>query len=204
MKLSTYIRKEQEFQIFIRSKSGEWETYDPMTHGPAESITSGYVVAYANGEVVENSVNADDLPPNTHYISVVPYKLVKMPECAADDPRVKIVHEPSAYHQHGRYCTKLTNTCDIPFKVNRFSFFSKKGIFRSYRLSTISNDWFSHEQFMCWYNAKSEWIPPGSTVADQDNYGFGNGYWVFEIEFENKKVILVKSRLPNKELKATR
>lgn len=204
MKLSAYIREEQEFQIFIRSKSGEWETYDPSVHGPADSITWGYVIAYTNGEVVENRVNVNDLPQGTHYISMVPYKVVKMPKCVADDPRVTIVHEPSAYHQHDHYCTKLTNTGDIPFKVNRFSAFSKKAFFGGYRLSTISNDWFSHEQFMYWYNAKSEWIQPGSTVADQDNYGFGNGYWVFEIEFENKKVILVKSRLPNKELKATR
>ncbi len=203
MKLSNYIRKEQKFQIFIRSKSGEWETYDPITHGPAESITRDYVVVYPNGEILENLANTKDLPLGTHYIPFVPHKVVKMPKCIIDDPRVKIVHEPSAYHQQGRYCTKLTNTGDIPFKVNRFSAFRKRGFFSGYRLSTVSNDWFSHEQFTCWFNAKSQWILPGSTVADQDNYGFGNGYWVFEIEFENKEVILVKARLPNKKFEAT-
>lgn len=204
MKLSTYMRKEQHFQIFIRSRSGKWETYDPSVHGPADSISRNYVVAYANGEVIENRVNTNDLPPGTNYISVVPYKVVKMPQCVVDEPRVQIVHESSVYHQHGRYCTKMTNTGEIPFRVNRFAAFSKAGFFRGYRLSTISNDWFSHEQFMCWYNAKAEWLQPRSTVADQDNFGFGNGYWVFEIEFEGKETIRVKLRLPHNELKATR
>ena len=204
MKLSTYIREEQDFQIFIRSGSGKWEMYDPSVHGAAEEISGDYVVAYANGEIIENHVYTNDLPPGTTYISGVPYRVVKMPQCVVDDPRVRIVHEPSVYHQHGRYCTKVTNTGEIAFRVNRFAAFSKAGFFGGYRLSTISNDWFSHEQFMCWYNAKAEWLEPQSTVADQDNFGSGNGYWVFEIEFEGKETIVVKSRLPKNDLKATR
>jgi len=204
MSLSTYIREEQEFQIFIRSNSGEWETYSPSVHGPADSINRDYVIAYSNGEIVDNRVDVNDLPPNTHYVAEVPYEVIKMPDCVADDPRVRISHEPSAYHQHGYYCTKLTNTSEIPFRIARFSAFSKAGLFRGYRLSTISNGWFSHEQFMCWYNVQSEWIGPECTVADQDNFGFGNGYWVFEIELKDKTSILVKSRLPKKQLKSTR
>lgn len=197
MALSAFIRKEQEFQIFIRGRNGEWETYTPSAHGPAESITKGYAVAYANGELLEYCDNGSDLPPWTNFIYTIPYKVVKMPECAAD-ARVSIVHEPSAYRQDGYYCTKLTNNSDAPFKVNRFAAFSKKGFFGGYRLSTISHDWFSHEQFLYWYNTRSEWIRPGTTVADQDNYGFGNGYWVFEIEFKNQEIVFVKSRLPDK------
>jgi hypothetical protein len=200
--LSAYIRKEQKFQIFVRGKSGEWETYDPSVHGPAESITKGYAAAYSSGELLQNCDNGKDLPLGTRYVSLMPYKVIKMPECVVD-PRVSIVHEPGVYRR-GHYCTKLTNTGDVPFKVNRFAAFIKKGFFGSHYLSTISNDWFYHEHFLCWYNAGQEWIQPGSTVADQDNYGSGKGYWVYEIEFKNKEVIFVKSRLPDKRFKMMR
>jgi len=204
MKLSTYIREEQEFQIFILNEGDHWETYDTSVHGSAEAIDDGYVVAYANGEIIENQSNARSLPPGVSYIVGVPYQVVRMPPCVGNDPRVRIVHEPSIYHERGRYCTKVTNTGEVPFRVNRFASFSRAGLFGGYRLSTITNDWFSHEQFMCWYNAKAEWLSPQSTVVDEDNFGFGNGYWVFEIEFEGEETILVKSRLPKNELKATR
>ena len=195
MKLDTYIRKEQNFKIFIFDNN-KWNLYDPSLHGSPESIKHGYIVAYNSGEIVEDCANSNDLPDEVYYIEDEPYKIIKMPECIEDNSIVSIIHEPSNYHSGNYYCTKLTNTGSVPFRVNRFAAFEKPGLFRGYRLSTISNAWFSHEQFMNWYNVRSEWIEPGETVADQDNYGLGNGYWVFEIECSNNNRFFVKEKRP--------
>lgn len=197
MNLKTYIRDEQEFLIFMQSPDGQWEKYNPAVHGPSESLRRGYVVAYLNGEIVENRVSLHDLPPGTHYIDEFKGKPELMPTCV-DDPRIAIHHEPSAYHRHRKYCTRIRNAGDTPFRVKQFAAFQKTSIFAKYRLSTISNAWFTDDQFIHWFNQKTRWIAPESEVADHDNFGVGNGFWVFEIEFETGKTVMVKTRLPNK------
>lgn len=199
MALSKYIRNDQQFKIFIRIADSQWEEYIPANHGQAESIVRDYVVAYGNGEIVDNTTtDYNAQPPGTHYIDVIPYETVKMPRCLASDHRVSITHETSKYHNDNHYCTRLLNIGSVPFKVKRFAAFRKASLFGSYMISTISHDWFSHEQFTYWYNCKSEWIQPQCEVADHDNYGSGGkGFWVFEIEFQNQETIFVKSKLPN-------
>jgi len=199
MNLQTYIREEQKFLIFIRSSQRQWEKYDPDIHGEPESLRRGYVVAYLNGEIIENRVNITGLPPGTHYIMETGGRSEVMPDCV-QHPRIEILHEASKYHHHGKYCTRIRNAGDTPFRIRRFSAFQKAGIFGKYRLSTISNDWFTQNQFMNWFNQKTQWISPGEEVADQDNFGFGNGFWLFEVEFETGEMITVKARLPNQSM----
>ncbi len=197
MNLKTYIRDEQEFLIFMRADGGEWERYDPAKHGSPESLRRGYVVAYLSGEIIENRVNMNHLPPGTHYIEESDGKPELMPPCD-DDHSIAIQHEPSAYHRNGKYCTRVRNAGNTPFRVKRFAAFQKAGLLGKYRLSTISNAWFTQAQFIHWLNQKTEWIAPESEVADHDNFGFGNGFWVFEIEYETGKTVTVKTSLPNK------
>lgn len=198
MSLSKYIRSEQEFDIYLYNSEFGWQVYDLFVHGNADAIDHDYAVAYKGGEILACTAElAKGLPPGTHYIHVVPWKVIRMPVCKDSDPRIEIEHVVSKYHKSGRYCTRLCNVGDVAFKVIRFASFSK-GFFGRCRLSTISGDWFSHEQFVCWYNVKSGWIQPGCEVADHDNYGFGRGYWVFEIEFEGQGAIFIRSKLPKR------
>ncbi len=190
MSLAQYIREEQEFLIYIHASADEWEVYEPDRHGTPESIHEGYVVAYLNGEVLEDCANTESLPPGIDYIKVFKKNQEVMPQCV-DDARVKIQHEPSPYHpSDGHYCTRIRNMGSVPFKVRRFAAF--RAIGRQYRISTVSNSWFTEDQFRNWFNQKTEWLAPGDEAVDQDNYGSGNGYWVFEIEFDTGEIVTVK------------
>ncbi len=117
------------------------------------------------------------------------------------DARVQIRHEPSEYHAFGRhYRTRIRNAGDTPFRVRRFAAFRRDG--GQYRLSTITNSWFTEDQFRNWFHWKTEWIAPGSEVSDPDNYGFGMGCRVFEIKFQTGEVLLVRERLPRTKITA--
>jgi hypothetical protein len=197
MNLKQYIRNDQEFLIYIHTPSAEWEKYDHNRHGSPELIQHNYVVAYSNGEILDNRANTFDIPPNTYYIEILERKSKPelMPPCNKDS-RVSIQNEPSAYPRQGNYCTRIQNIGNLPFKIRRFAAFAKTSFFGKYRLNTISNTWFTEKQFRNWFNQKTEWIMPNTEVADQDNYGSGNGFWVFEIEFPNGEIVIVKAKLP--------
>ncbi len=195
MSLKQYIRKDQEFLIYLRG-SRDWERYEPGRHGPPDSIRRGYVVAYPNGEILAETLeDADNPPPGTHYIEATGGRRGEAMSRCAGDARVEIRHESSAYHTSDQYyCTRIRNSGEIPFKVRRFAAFGRN--FWRYRLGTISNSWFTAEQFRNWFNLGTEWLAPGGGAADRDNYGLGDGYWVFEVEFATGEVVAVQSRLP--------
>lgn len=194
MTLSRYIRADQEFLIYLRMPNGEWRRYDSVEYGPAADIKKDYVVAYLNGEVLEVIPPAAALPEGLHYIQTFPPQKIAMPECVEDDFQVSITHVVSSYYRGGRYATRIYNPGPQRFRIRRFGGFHRWGLWGRWRLSTITNNWFSGEQFRCWYNQKNEWIMPGEYVIDYDNYGYG-GYWVYEVEFDNR-TIFVKSKEP--------
>lgn len=192
--LKQYIRKEQEFQIYIYVGYQQWEAYDPARHGEAKNISFGYVVAYPNGEILENTVDSDIIPVGTYYPGETTPRSETMPECVAS-PSVEIKNIPSLYHnREERYCTRIRNTGAVPFKINRFAAFHM--LDGRYVISTITGDWYTCEQFRNWFNQSQEWINPGEQVADQDNYGYGIGYWVFEISFQTGDSANIKVPLP--------
>ncbi len=192
--LKQYIRKEQNLLIYIYTSDSQWELYDPSLHGCAERIENGYIVAYPNGEIMADAVNTNATPPGTYYIEEMETTDEVMPLCI-DSALVEIRHCSSINnHADERYCTIVRNIGDVPFKVKRFAAFSMRN--GEYRLSTISNTWFSNTQFQNWFNQTDEWITPNMKVADQDNYGYGNGYWVFEIQFQSGDTVFIRSKLP--------
>ncbi|MBN2211336.1 MAG: hypothetical protein JW709_08065 [Sedimentisphaerales bacterium] len=195
MSLSRYIRDDQAFLIYLRSPDGTWRRYDSAEHGPAGDIKKDYVVAYLNGEVLEAVPWAEKLPEGLYYTKTGPRQNIAMPECGKDD-LVAITHYVSPYHRSGRYATCIYNKDWRPIRIRRFGFFRPSGTGKRYKLSTITNDWFSGEQFRYWYNQHNDWIMPHEKVTDHDNYGFG-GYWVYEVDYGDKS-IFVKSKAPSK------
>lgn len=194
MSLKDYIRDDQKFLIYLRTAHKGWEIYDPDKHGTPRSVRRNYVVAYLNGEILENRVKGPDIPPGTHYVEQRERSSVTMPECR-DDHRIEIWHE-TGISRAGKYCTRVRNTGNTPLRIRRFAAFVCEEPGGEYLLSTITNDWFTAEQFIYWFNQQSSWIQPGQEVCDPDNYGFGSGYWVFDVEFSSGESVFVKSVLP--------
>ena len=189
--LSSYIREDQSFLIFIFSKKNNWEIYNSKQHGNAKNITKNYVVTYLDGAILANTMTNHIIPEKTYYIEEQKYKYEEMTENISD-LNIEIVHTDSIYHPDSNYyCTSITNNMNEPFQVERFAAFKPyKG---KYILSTVSNDWFNAKQFRFWYNQTTKWIMPGETVIDYDNYGREKGYWVFDIKLKSGEKFTIKS-----------
>lgn len=56
---------------------------------------------------------------------------------------------------------------------------------RYFQLSTITGHFFSAEDFRDWYGQPGEWIEPGRSVADPNNYGSPPCLWAYHCETED-------------------
>jgi hypothetical protein len=193
MSLAKYIRNEQKFQIYILEESGSWEPYSEEEHGKPSGIFKNYIVAYDNNEILDNTAHVRQLPSHLRYIEEKPYVRVAMPKCI-ELPFIEIKHTKSLFHQDEiHYCTEIINHSDDPLTILEFAAFAKTSYFGKYNLHTISNTWFTQSHFAHWYNCPNGVINPNSSVVDQDNFGGGKGFWIFNIKHQRKQAYIKTS-----------
>ena len=114
-----------------------------------------------------------------------------------DDPKYAALVE-SMDENIGRVfdALKANRFSNEKLRVTRFAGFSKSD--GALRLSTITGDFFSEEEFINWYGAPTNgWIPPNGTVEDPNNYGSGDGYWVYYFETQNGKTFAAGAQIPH-------
>jgi hypothetical protein len=87
--------------------------------------------------------------------------------------------EPSSRHH---YSTTLANVSDERIRVLKFGGYTKHG--GEFFLNTITNRFFSALTFMEWYGQKGEWLEPGESVTDPNNYGDRPVLWAYYCETE--------------------
>jgi len=93
--------------------------------------------------------------------------------------------EPGSRHH---YSTKLTNVSGKRVRVLKFGGYTKAG--KGYSLNTITSRFFTAEDFKEWYGQKRDWIEPGQSVTDPNNYGSPPGLWAYYCEAEDGKKFL--------------
>jgi hypothetical protein len=93
--------------------------------------------------------------------------------------------EPGSRHH---YSTTLTNVSGKRVRVLKFAGYMKAG--KGYSLSTITSRFFTAEDFKEWYGQKRDWIEPGQSVTDPNNYGSPPVLWAYYCEAEGGKSFL--------------
>lgn len=78
----------------------------------------------------------------------------------------KSTSEPRSRHH---YSTTLTNVSGKRVRVLKFRGYTRAGT--GFSLNTITSRFFTAEDFKEWYGQKGEWIDPGQSVTDPNNYG---------------------------------
>jgi hypothetical protein len=151
---------------------------------------SSYVITYRNGQFVHESKSFDNYPDTLQDIETgLPNETVfKLDELTTGNHLMTIRYEKSSVIKNRKYYkTTILNKSDERLKIIRFGGVKKVGS-ATYRLNTITNDFFSESEFNNWYMDSSEsWIAQGQEVSDPINYG-GNGEgWVFEAQTESGK-----------------
>lgn len=187
-RLLELVGQQRDHQIWIRRlpSAHTWYLLDAKAPGAlGRAATKGihaWVVAYASGEIVDTSKPTPlprQLPEGTFFIetraSTQVNALPTLGELVIGANWLRIEHtKPKREH----YTTSVTNIGATPVRVLRFGAFGLlDGVFV---LRTVTGDLFTAAQFAEWYGA-SEWIAPGETVSDPNNYGWGC-HWVYQAE----------------------
>jgi hypothetical protein len=97
----------------------------------------------------------------------------------------KSTSEPGSRHN---YSTTLTNVSGKRVRVLKFAGYTKAG--NGFSLNTITSRFFTAEDFKEWYGQKGEWIDPGQSVTDSNNYGSPPVLWAYYCEAEGGKRFL--------------
>jgi hypothetical protein len=80
------------------------------------------------------------------------------------------------------YSTTLTNVSNKRIRVLKFAGYSRMG--KAFRLNTVSGQFYSASEFREWYAQRGDWIGPGESVTDSNNYGSPPVLWAYYCEAE--------------------
>jgi hypothetical protein len=89
---------------------------------------------------------------------------------------------------HEYYSTTLTNVSDKRVRVLKFGGYAEVG--KQFTLYTVTGHFFTVEDFKEWYGQKGEWIEPGHSVTDSNNYGGRPALWAYYCETDGGKEFL--------------
>jgi hypothetical protein len=147
-----------------------------------------FVVAYPSGAAVDFE-DAGLAPPDWLAWPEPPAEKVNDVLRPADllkgKKYVQVRYGPSALRpgQRSYYSTTLTNISSKRVRILRFAGYTRTS--KGFELNTITGNFFSAQDFREWYGMKnSEWIEPGESFTDPNNYGSPPVLWAYYCEAE--------------------
>lgn len=81
------------------------------------------------------------------------------------------------------YSTRLTNFSTERVRVLKSAGYSKHG--DHFELNTTTGRFFTATDFIEWYGVQGEWIEPGASVVDPNNFGTPPTMWAHYCETES-------------------
>ncbi len=93
------------------------------------------------------------------------------------------------------YATTLKNLSKQRIRIEKF--IAVRQVNGVYLASTVSGSYYTAEQFTAWYAVPADgWIPAGGSVADESNYGSGDGLWAYFGRTEEGRPFIVTCPVP--------
>jgi hypothetical protein len=155
------------------------------------SAVTAYFVAYPGGTLADYQCSNELPVPEWVRFPEVPGPPDRDRLTAADLKegqsivRVEFGKSTSKPESRDHYSTTLTNVSRKRIRVLKFAGYSKAG--DGFFLNTITSQFFTVEDFKEWYDLKGEWIDPGQSVTDPNNYGGPPVLWAYYCEVEGGK-----------------
>jgi len=154
-----------------------------------------FIVAYSNGELLDWKRAFLPWPEGIHEPEQIKpvVDTITLDVLRAGERLVRVTHGMSVAQRAGKhnYSTTLTNTADQRVKVLRFAGYTHTGG-SMYRLQTITGGYFTAEQFRAWYGLNErEWIDPGQSACDPENYGGPGALWAYFCQTESGEEFVV-------------
>ena len=151
---------------------------------PAE--VTAYFVTYPGGQLFDFH-GGEDLPLPTWVHGLVRTGPAEQDTLTEADVkagqslvRVTFGRSTADPNSRDRYSTTLTNVSRKPVRVLKFAGYTKSG--SAFALNTVTGQFFTAADFKEWYGQRGEWIAPGQSVTDPNNYGSPPVLWAYYCE----------------------
>lgn len=170
----------------------EWQSVSDFTESEltlkngsvvSYSDVRAFIVAYSNGQLVDSEQCGVPLPASLTGLSpssAPEHDVIQVADLVQGEQFIQIEHGPSAAHPEdgNHYSTTLTNVTDESVRVDRFAGYAKTR--NGWELSTVTNKFYTADEFKVWYGlGVADWIAPGESVADPNNYGGRPMLWAY-------------------------
>lgn len=195
-KLLHYVAERSDYLVFVGTPLNSPTTWIAVSAINAKyaavpgigkvpiSAIATVTVAYPNGQILWS--NRPDLSPPVGTSALAPSRkpsghTLKESEIERGSRRVKVTFGPSPSAEPGCYSTTLTNTSAEPLKILWFGAYIQTE--ESWTLDTVTGNLYSAEEFRTWYGlGNNEWLLPGASACDPNNYGGPSALWAFKVE----------------------
>jgi hypothetical protein len=201
-RLLAHSRDRKDYRLFVGLPPANPTSWAEVAQVDESSVTlrdsralklsevTAYFVTYPSGNLVDYRCPTDNLPlpawVKSPAKSVVPDREELTPADLTQGQALvrvtfgKSTSQPGSRHH---YSTTLSNVSEKRVRVLKFGGYTKVG--KAFALNTITRRFFTAEDFKEWYNQKGEWIEPGKSVADPNNYGSPPVLWAYYCEAED-------------------
>ncbi len=200
-RLRAHANERDDFLMYVGvplSNPTDWAAVSGMTE---DSITvkgygihpinevKAFLVAYPNGQLVDYQTHGLTLPKR--FSGLTPSSkgeqdILQLADLGLGNRFLKIEYAPSQAKPNNpdHYSTTLTNISNEKIKVKRFAGYKKTS--RGWELSTVTNKFYSAQEFQEWYGLRNpQWILPGQSARDPNNYGSPPLLWAYYCESES-------------------
>jgi len=151
----------------------------------------GFAVAYPNLQIMDQHPTYSILPDEITGLSLSKEQVSDVltdKELITGNTIIAIKYGTSPQESQGNYSTTLTNISNTKLKIVRFAGYTP--VANEYQLSTVTGKHYSAEEFKNWYDQKSEWLEPGQSVVDENNYGDPPSLWAYYFTTEDGKNLI--------------
>ncbi len=193
--LLEYLERDRQYLVYVGvpcSQPTQWVRVqriegtevvcDNEERHPLNEVQS-WIVAYPNGEILERVNAFGPLPEGLGGVesgTVLNPDALRTADLAEGAGFVVVNHGQKRRSPAGKfvYATSLTNVGAEPVQILKFAGYAM--VDGQWQVHTVSGSYYTGEQFRAWYGlGETEWVEPGQTVSDPDNYGGPKAIWAY-------------------------
>jgi hypothetical protein len=186
-RLLAHARDRSDYRLFVGVPSADPTAWAEVTRIEGNSVAlrdsrvlslsevTAYFVAYPSGALVDYRF-PNEIPLPAWVTFPEKAAVPDRDELTAADLKegqslvgVRFGKSTSEPGSRNHYSTTLTNVSGKRVRVLKFGGYTNVG--KSFALNTISRQFFTAEDFKEWYGQRGDWMEPGQSVTDPNNYG---------------------------------
>lgn len=211
--IAKLLSQERDYQIFIGvpfNRPSQWTRAQRSGNEllvENESIDlaqiGAFIFAYQNGQIVDCELGGLGwFPPGISGLDRAPGPPESdvLTERDLQEGRlyVEITYGKGAESKK-HYSTAVLNKSPGRLRVTKFGGYTPVRLGTGYKLNTVTGKYYSAEEFREWYGQNSQWLEPGQSATDPNNYGGVPVLWAYYFETEDGHQFVageVLTRLP--------